>query len=185
MSRAPGILLASFLLNVLAGCSGEISKTDIASVPTTLNEQQQAIWQFEKELQCKYFSPCFYSVVDGALERSPTSAVKTCEQAAASLQSTAVPSCLPGKVAIALDEARAILQRNAEWSLKSARFASGGSRTPAGMVPKDAQTCDAYSRIDKVNKAYGLKQLMKGHYVNCQVLNAGPAPDFPQWEQLK
>jgi hypothetical protein len=136
-------------------------------------------------LQCTYFSPCFYSIVDGALEKSPAFAVKNCEQAAAGLQKLTVPSGLPKKVVTALDEARAILQRNAEWSLKSARFAARETTTPAGVVPANAQTCDAYSRIDKVNNAYGLKKLMKGHYINCQVVNAGQVPEFPQWEQLK
>jgi hypothetical protein len=185
MKEALGSLLASFLLIVLAGCSGEISKADIMSASTTLKEQQLAVWEFEKQLQCKYFSPCFYSIVDGALEKSPASAVKNCEQAAAGLQKLAVPSGLPKKVVTVLEEARAILQRNAEWSLKTARFAVGETRTSAGTVPANAQTCDAYSRIDKVNNAYGLKKLMKGYYINCQVLDAGPAPDFPQWEQLK
>jgi hypothetical protein len=184
MKETLNMLIAPFLLILLASCSGEIGKADIASASTTLKEQQLAVWEFEKQLQCRYFSPCFYSIVDGALEKSPASAVKNCEQAAAGLQRLAVPSGLPKKVGTALDEARVILQRNAEWSLKSARFAAGETRSPAGAVPANAQTCDAYSRIDKVNNAYGLKKLMKGHYINCQVLNAGPAPDFPQWEQL-
>jgi hypothetical protein len=185
MKKRLCILFAPFLLAVLAGCSGEINKADIASASTPLKEQQRAVWEFERQLQCIYFSPCFYSIVDGALEKSAASAVKNCEKAVAGLQKLAVPSGLPNKVVTALDEARAILQRNAEWSLKSARFAVGETKTPAGMVPANAQTCDAYSRLDRVNSLYGLKKLMKGHYINCQVLSAGQVPDFPQWEQLK
>ncbi len=151
----------------------------------SLKEQQLALWEFEKQMECQNFSPCFYAIVDGALERDPVAAVGKCKKAVIGLSQLSIPSGLPSNIIKDLKEAKAILQRNAAWSLKSAQFAKGEINTPAGLVPDNAQTCDAYSRIDKVNKRYGLKALMKGQYINCEVMNSEKIPVFPTKNAVK
>ncbi|MCX5851883.1 MAG: hypothetical protein NT072_07480 [Deltaproteobacteria bacterium] len=69
------------------------------------------------------FAPCFYAIVDGALDADPENAVKKCG--------------------------------------------------------------DACSRIDKVNRLYGLKDFMGGYYINCDVLNEPAMPEFPGLNDLE
>jgi hypothetical protein len=183
MKRFP-IAVAAFFLVALAGCGGPPDRDDIRTSALSLRDQQQAIWLFERQLQCVYFSSCQNAMTEGALERDPAGAVQACSKAHASLQELSVPAGLPVKVDKILNEARLILERNADWSLKSARFAAGESLNPAGLVPGNAQTHDAYSRIDLVNALYGLKGFMKGACISCDVMY-GRLPDFPKWKDLK
>jgi hypothetical protein len=169
----------------LISCSNSLTKADITSISTPLEEQQFSLWEFEKRLECENFSPCFYAIVDRALDRDPATAVKNCQKAYMGLQSLSVPSNLPFKVRNMLDQARVILQKNSKWAHHSAQFVLGTIEKPAGMVPSDAQTCDAYSLIDKVNSIYGLKALMNGQYINCSVLNSEKPPAFPGIQQLQ
>jgi hypothetical protein len=183
MKRFP-IALTAFILVVLAGCGGPPDRDDIRTSALPLRDQQQAIWLFERQLQCVYFSPCQNAMTGGTLERDPAGAVQACSKAYVSLQELSVPAGLPVKVDKILNEARLILERNADWSLKSARFTAGESVSPAGPVPGNAQTLDAYSRIDRVNALYGLKDFMKGACISCDVMY-GRLPDFPKWKDLK
>jgi|WetSurMetagenome_2_1015567.scaffolds.fasta_scaffold55539_2 hypothetical protein len=178
------IALAAFSLMAFAGCGGPPDRDDIRTSALPLKDQQRAIWLFERQLQCVYFSPCLDAMAGGALGKDPAGAVEACSKAHAGLLSLSVPAGLPVKVDKTLNEARLILERNADWSLKSARFAAGDSVSPAGPIPGNAQTSDAYSRIDHVNALYGLKGFMKGSYVRCDVMY-GRLPDFPKWKDLK
>jgi len=177
------LFMMLLFVTALASCSDANKQADGTATP--LKEQQLALWEFEKQMECQNFSPCFYAIVDGALERDPVAAVEKCKKAVAGLSKLSIPSGLPSKVSTDLEEAKAILQRNAAWSLKSAQFVAGEINSPAGFVPDNAQTCDAYSQIDKVNKRYGLKALMKGQYINCEVLNSEKIPVFPTMNAVK
>lgn len=183
--RSYRAVLAALILILFSGCSRGMDKSDITSVSTPLRDQQAAIWKFEKELECMSFAPCFHAIVDGALDADPENAVKKCGDACFRLKKFSVPNGLPERVAVSLEEARAILERHAAWSFESARFAAGMISSPAGFLPDNARTCDAYSRIDKVNRLYGLKDFMEGSYINCDVLNEPAMPEFPGLDDLE
>ncbi|HSA07201.1 MAG TPA: hypothetical protein P5556_08465 [Candidatus Gastranaerophilales bacterium] len=164
-------LVAGFVFAYFKNTASTVSEFDINSVELSFNEQQQAVLIFEKELQCDNFGTCFYSIVDGALESNPANASKACKEALDGIRSVNIPEELPEKVQNMMYEVKNILEKQTEWSLKSAQFANHEVEQSAGFPPVGCSTCKAYGIIDKINNIYGLRKIMGKQYINCDAIN--------------
>lgn len=164
-----------FMLMIMLD-STHINKSDIDTDVVLLAEQQKIVLKFENELVCNYHSLCFYSVVDGAMRTNPARASQNCKVALQGIQTLSVPSELPEKVKHSFGIAKNVLENNVVKSLADARYANNETTEapPAFLfvLSKDSgsSTCHAFSIIDNINRAYDLRKMMKGQYVNCDVI---------------
>jgi hypothetical protein len=151
-----------------------ITNKDIQSINIPLAEQQRSLLLFENKLECLAHSPCFYASIDGRLSKDPYNALKKCTDCRELLEKVTVPFNLPNNVRDDLIQAKDLLRRDVEHYINVAEYYIDikQNRPPKRkMDPAIGLTCEAYALIDKVNKAYNIKAMMKGQYINCDVIS--------------
>jgi len=136
------------------------------------NEARLSLLAFELQAECQYHSPCFYASVDGALERDPNGALEKCTTAVQQLSALRVPDNLPDRLPQRLNEFRLGLLHSAT-AFRNTALAKKGLPAEKRTSPG---TCRTYSTINRIHRAYGLNNMMKGHYINCEVLRAMNLP---------
>lgn len=165
--------ISIFVILFLAGCSLEtISQSEINSVPTSIDDQRNIILKFEKQLVCDYHSPCFDSVVDGALQNDPQNAINQCQAAMYNIDKLVVPSGLPLKVTELLDQTRQILKNDSQNELSNAQKFASSTFNTVGEASGECSTCSAFHNIQVINRRYDIDKMMQGQYVNCEVLKS-------------
>jgi hypothetical protein len=154
------LLLALFLLPTvpLCGCKQNSAK----AVKVDL-EIRRSILAVEKQIECETFSPCFYSSVDGALDRNPDKALRACKHAVQTLPTIDIPYSLPPDARSALETFRDRQLQNAKAFLGTAQVITSGK----SEFSENSSTCEAYGGINRLNKDYDLQRLMRGKYIDC------------------
>ncbi len=165
------LLIAAALWMVWS--DGQIRR-EIRSSVVPVEEQQKALLLFEKQAECEAHTLCFDATVDGKAAADPVNAVQQCTAALANLDRVSVPDVFPATVKARLEDFKRLLRVDTVSSLEQAQETVAAQQVPPkygfSASFRSHPTCDAYSVIDKVNRMYDVQRLMKGHYINCDVL---------------
>jgi len=174
--RVLAFILAVFVAILAAKLNRtNVTEEDLRSVATPLAEQKRAVLLYLRDLECRAHSPCFYASVDGGLTRDPKNAFAKCLECDRAMKTLTVPTTLPRKVRSLLEKAQDHLARDVESLLNTAdSYVASIEKRPrtTRRARGGGSTCEAYALISKVTKAYGIDSMMRGKYVDCDVLSS-------------